>query len=530
MDPRVRRVLARYYEEPGEHPPDTNKSWMEYLDDKNKAIVDPNSPIKEMLKGKTHLDTSFNTTNPYDYDDPSDSPKDQKDSPPFENDVNDTIQRAQFRRLDMYGENGDLAEWWREREQDFTTDEDEQQPALSLTRKRLASETVPVGLLNRLTVSGNGFYNFVMRSKVAASLTEVLNMDTHARNKEKANRSKRCVATWTNKNNPNQFERGLFSFRVHTPGSPYGVHNVYLQFLRDEKVQATRYIDYPVHIGCTCPDFLYSGAQFYAVRDGYMYMPALKPDLVAPKSEDQYTISTSPRFPKGRKNHGRGQNARVCKHILAVFDIIKSTPIEVHYKKYPIYSPPSGKIDKKAWEKMMKFPFTEEEIKKRLLSSTPKVPGYFQREATLPSVIDWFNNTWFYRTDEQKLKSLGEFRMFPERIYFLLIEEAYLKRQNGEYISKRLVDEGYDLMNNIIDENNPAEGQVIPENDDGTIGTGKPDIFESGAPEEEKVNDTEKGKSRAQRIPKQYGVPSEPKKVKNPGRLKRPSQVQPAIK
>jgi hypothetical protein len=120
--------------------------------------------------------------------------------------------------------------------------------------------------------------------------------------------------------------------------------------------------------------------------------------------------------------------------------------------------------------------------------------------------------------------------MFPERIYFLLIEEAYLKRQHGEYISKRLVDEGYDLMNNIIDENNPAEGQVIPENDDGTVGTGKPDIFESGAPEEEKVNDTEKDKSKAQRIPKQYGVPSEPKKVKNPGRLKRPSQVQPAIK
>jgi hypothetical protein len=529
MDSRVRRVIARYYAEPAETQPDSDKSWIEYLDDKSKSMSDPNSVIKEMLKGKTHLNSPFNTTNPYDYESPSDAPKDQKDSPPFENNVDQTTQRAQVSRPDMYGENGDMAEWWRSRREDYTTDEEEQRPAMSLTRK-YSSGVIPEELLTRIVVSSRDFFKFAMISKVAASLTQILNIDSHKRNRLKLERSRSCRAEWSNKNNPNQYNKGLFTFKVTTPGSPYGPHNVYLQFLRNDNIDVNEYVDYPVHVGCTCPDFLYSGAQYYAVQGGYMYMPAFKPDLVAPKSEDQFTISVSPRFPNGRKNYGKGKNARVCKHILAVFDVMKNTPIEYHYKEYPLYSPPSAKIDKDAWEKMMKFPFTEKEIKDRLLSSAPKVPGYFQRESVTPVVIDWFNNTWFPRTDDQKLKSLKEFRMFPERVYFFLIEEAYLKRQHGEYISKRLVDEGYQLMSEIIDENNPAEGQVILENDDGTIGTGKPDIFESGAPEEEKAEDIKEKKPGVPRARKQYGVPSEPKKVKQPGKLKRPSQVQPAIK
>jgi hypothetical protein len=528
MDLRVRKVLARYFEEPGEYPPDMDKTWMEYLDGKSKATIDPNNPVIDMLKGKDHLDTtdnsSENITNPYEYESPSDKSKDQKDSPPFENVISDPTQVGYFDKPDMWSGGGILEEWNKSRQQDFTQDEDEQSPAISLTRKRLSSEIIPYGLLSNFVISGEEFYDFALKSKVAASLDEILNKDTHYKNDLKLQRAGRCQAVWANKNNPKQFERGLFIFKVTTPGSPYGSHNVYLQFLRDDDKPAAKYVDYPVHIGCTCPSFLFNGAQYYAVRDGYMYMPAFKPDLVAPRPENQYIMSGS-----GRKTPGRGLNARVCKHILSVFNEIKSTPIEIHYKKYPVTSPPSKKIDKAAWEKMMKFTFSEEEVKKRLLSSYPKVPGYFKRESVTPAVIEWFNNTWFPRTDEQKIKSLKEFAMFPERVYFILIEEAYLKRQKNDHISKTLVDAGFEMMNDVVQEDSVAEGQVIPEYDDGTIGTGKIDLPE-GAISEDEVEDTKAEKKfPIKKIKKQYGLGT-PKKVKQPEKLKRPSTVQPAIK
>ena len=536
MDLRVRRVLARYFEEPGENPPDMNKSWMEYIDDKTKTVIDPNNPIFDMLKGKEHLNPADNTTNPYDYENPSDKPKDQKDSPPFENAINEPTMFGYFNRPDMYGEQGNLRDWYRAREEDWTTDEEEQRPAMSLTRK-YSSGIIPRELLSGFTVPGDEFYDFVLRSKVAASLDEILRNDTHYKNDLKKSRASRCQAVWTNKSNPNQFERGLFIFKVTTPGSQYGTHNVYLQFLRDDEKPAAKYVDYPVHIGCTCPSFLYSGAQYYAVRDGYMYMPAFKPDLVSPRPENQYSVSSS-----GRKTPGRGLNARVCKHILAVFDQIKNTPIEIHYKKYPVTSPPSKKIDKSAWKKMMKFDFSEEEIKNRLRSPYPKVPAYFNRESVTPAVIDWFHNTWFPRTDEQKIKSLKEFAMFPERVYFILIEEAYLKSKKKDHISEALINAGFEMMDDVVQEDSVAEGQVIPEYDDGTVGTGKVDIpgegvpkteVDEGAPEDEEAPEGETPEEKITPVKKprkQYGVPSEPKKVRQPGLLKKPSTVQPAIK
>lgn len=530
MDSMVRKVLARYFERPGEYAPDQNMSWMEYLDDKTKAY-DPGDVVKDMIKDKEHLDPSFNTTNPYDYENPSDKPKDQKDSPPFENEIDSPSMFGMFNTPNTYGEQGPLKEWNESRQEDYTQDEDEQQPAISLTRKRLASEGVPESYLESFSVPGSDFFNFVMRSKVAASINEIIKMDHHYKNRLKVPRANNCTVLWANKNNPNQFEKGLFIFKVSSPGSKSGPHNVYIQFLRNDATNAKRYEDYTVHIGCTCPSFLYHGAQYYAVQGGYMYMPAFKPDLLAPKMQTQYTVSVSQMYPKGRKNPGRGLNSRVCKHVLAVFDEIKNMPKIKHYKKYPIYSPPNAKIDSAAWKQMMKFPFTEEEVKKRLLSSTPSVPAYFNRESVTPAVIDWFNNTWFPRTDSEKIKSLNEFKMFPERVFFILIEEAYLKRQNNQHISKVLVDTGYDMMAEIIQPDVPVKGQVIPENNTGELGTGKFEV--PGEEGESEEGDLQKGRFNepVKKKKKQYGL-GEPstKKVKRPDKLKRPSTVQPSIK
>lgn len=529
----VRKVLARYFERPGEYAPDQNMSWMEYLDEKTK-ISDPGDVIKDMVKDKETLNPpSINITNPYDYENPSDKPKDQMDSPPFENDIDTPTMFGVFNSPNNYGEQGPFKEWYKSREDDpdATQDEDEQQPAISLTRKRLASEGIPESFLDSFSVPGSDFFKFVMRSKVAASINQIMGMDRHYKNPLKIQRASRCSVVWSNKNNPNQYEKGLFIFKVTSPESKGRPHNVYIQFLRNENLDATKYEDHTVHIGCTCPSFLYSGAQYYAVSGGYMYMPAFKPDLVAPKMQTQYTVSVSQKYPKGRRNPGRGLNSRVCKHVLAVFEEIKKMPNVEHYKKYPIYSPPNAQIDSKAWKQMMKFPFTEEEIKKRLLSSSPVVPAYFNRESVTPAVIDWFKNTWFPRTDSQKIKSLNEFKMFPERVFFILIEEAYLKRQNNEHISKLLVDTGYDLMAAIVQPDVPVEGQVIPENDTGELGTGKFEV--PGAEEETEDEDLQKDRFNepVKKKKKQYGLGEPPtQKVKRPDKLKRPSSVQPAIK
>lgn len=525
MDSMVRRVLARYFEEPGEYPPDMGKSWMEYLTDKSKSYSDPDNPVNDMLKGKEHLDTSFNTTNPYDYENPSDAPKDQKDSPTFENKIIEPTQVAYFDKPDSYSPGGILEDWWKVKEEDYTQDEDQQQPALSLTRK-LASGTIPEELLTSFSVPESEFFDFVMRSKIAASFNDIISKDFHYKNDLKMERAAKCVADWVNKNNAKQVERGLFVFRVTSPGSKYGAHSVYLQFLKDENKPAGKYSDCPVHIGCTCPSFLFSGAQYYAVKDGYMYMPAFKPDLVAPKMQTVYTRSVSQQYPKGKMNPGRGLNSRVCKHILAVFEKLKNTPIEVHYKKYPITAPPSKIINKKVWKDLMKFEFTEKEVKKRLQSSSPKVPAYFNRESVTPSVIDWFKNTWFPRTDSEKIKSLREFAMYPERVFFILIEEAYLKRTQKQSISQLLVNEGYDMMAKVIQPENEAEPQAIPEYAEETgVGTGKIDMPGSKPPEEE-GDEVQKPKKKF------FGLIG-PKKVKHPEKLKKPTtvkSVKPAIK
>ena len=82
MNSMVRKVLARYFERPGEYAPDQNMSWMEYLDDKTKAY-DPGDVVKDMVKDKERLNQPYNVTNPYESENPSDMPKDQKYSPPF---------------------------------------------------------------------------------------------------------------------------------------------------------------------------------------------------------------------------------------------------------------------------------------------------------------------------------------------------------------------------------------------------------------------------------------------------------------
>lgn len=468
MNEQVRRVLARYMEGPNEYPPYQSTPWLEYLKARSEGINDPDSPVYDMLEDVDELNSPFPQENPYDYVSPSDKPKDQKDSPPFVSNPIYPTEYGFFSRPQLWKNPSSLKQWRDVREVDWTTDEDEQQPAISITRKKLSCDCgIDIPLIHRvvnlhlsdyypLIVDASEFKDFLMVNKLAATLNEIERADRrHYRSGIKRDRANRCVVEWINKNKPKQYQGGLFVYRVYTPGSKYGRHNVYMQFLRgDEKVKS--YLNYPVHIACTCPSFLFWGAQFYAVQNGYMYMPAFRADLVSPRAHDIYSVSLS-----GRNSKGRGFNFRLCKHILAVMREVSKAPIRAHYRKYPVVSPPSKDMNKEVWKELMKFDFTEDEIKRRLKADKPSIPAYFKRENITPAVVDWFNEVWLPRSEDEKIRALKQFSMYPERVYFFLIKEAYLQRELGGRISDRLINEGFDIMNDVVQKDNEAEPQSV---------------------------------------------------------------------
>jgi hypothetical protein len=437
---------------------------MEYMQDRSDGIGRPPMEFLEMLEHSDVGGPGFAQYNPYDYENPSEKAKDPGGSPLVVT-IPPSIDYGLFRDPEVFKDDGDLKDWFKSRRQDFTTDEEEQRPALSVTRKyAMVQGVIARYLLGHMpvVVPEPEFDGLFLRSKLAASLSDIVDKDFHYKNNLKLDRSGGVNAIWLNQGNPKQKESGFFIFRVSTPGSNSGPHTVYLQFLRgEEEKQYTSYADYPVQFACTCPSFLYHGAQYYAVHDKYMYMPAFRPDLAPPRSQDVFVVHRSETYPMGKKFPGRGLNFRVCKHLLKVYEILQTMKVENYYRKYPITAPPSKVMNVEEWKNLMKFDFTEANIKQRLLSPRPKIPAYFNRENITQSVIDWFNNVWIPRTDEQKIKALHEMVEYPERIFFILIKEAYLKRDRGEKISDRLINEGYDLMARVVQPENKETPQQV---------------------------------------------------------------------
>lgn len=488
MDDLSRKVIARYRTDRDDKAPDQNQSWIDYMRSQSEGMPLPEAAVDLLKHSKPGSREQVNY-NPYDYDDPSDKPKETK-GPPFVSDIPPETDYALIEHPQLFKDDMDLDEWWKVRRQDFTEDEQEQFPAMSLTCKYAAVQGVIARYLMDtmpIVVPEAEFDGLFMTTKVAASLDEVVDKDYHYLNDRKMTRAESVTATWINKGNPEQRDKGFFQFRVNSPGSKTGPHTVYLQFLRgEEEKEYPSYAEYPVQLACTCPSFLYHGAQHYAVHDGYMYMPAMRADLVAPRQQSLYVVHKSETYPMGRRYPGRGLNFRVCKHILKVYDLLKSMRIEAVYKQYPITAPPSKIMNTEEWKRLMKFDFTEANIKQRLRDSKPKIPAYFNRENLTQSVIDWFNSVWIPRTDEQKIKALRDLVEYPERIFFILMKEAYLKSSRGERISDRLINEGYDLMSKVVQPENKetpqqAEMPEVPE-EEKTVGKGTGPLSPAGEP------------------------------------------------
>jgi hypothetical protein len=368
MDALTRRVIARFRDDPDERAPDQDQSWMDYMKSKSDGVP-PSSAAKDMLEHGTFMKSEEPIYNPYDYEDPSEKPKEPK-GPPFVNEVPPQNDYGLFQLPKLFKEDGELKEWLQCQDQDFTENEQEQNPAISLTCKYATVEGVVGRYLLRnmpIEVREHELDDLFRMTRVAATLEEILDKDVHYRNDAKLQRASQVNAVWINKNNPKQRESGYFIFRATTPGSKHGPHTVYLQFLRGEgEKEYKSYADYPVLVACTCPSFLWWGAQYYAVHDNYMYLPAFKPDDIAPKVQPPPQVPGSEQYPSVSTSTGRGLNFRVCKHLLKVYELVKAIRIETVYRKYPVSGPPSKIINTDVWKDLMKFDFTEANIKQRL--------------------------------------------------------------------------------------------------------------------------------------------------------------------
>lgn len=449
MAARVWKVVADYLDGPNYSVFFQEPAWMDYMKQKaEKPKGKAPESIKKMIKEKG-LSEPFPAYNPYDYQSPTDKPKDLKDGPPFQNEFpNYPINppHAEFNRGKVFSPGGVMDYKYKTRNQDWTQDPSEQYPAISIDRKYASDEQVKrvvAGYLLQhmpLVLNPEDFDDFGAYIKTAASLNEIISKDFHYKNDEKINRAEQCSVKRLNR--PSEIEQGMIRYHVNCTGSP-DTHTVVFQFMRDKTGRRPdTYADYPVQIACSCESFLFYGAQYYAVQGEYMYMPRFRRSLVPPTPHEQISSTEG-----NRLNPGRGLNFRVCKHILACYNQIKGMRITKYYRNYPEIGAPSKIMNKEQWKKLLKFEFTKENIVKRLTSSKPKIPAYYSSKNIKPELNKWFREVYVPRTEDEKIKILETLVEHPEEIFFLAIKDAYFRQGN---LSKRYVDKVYDLLSKVI--------------------------------------------------------------------------------
>lgn len=511
MEDNVQRVLAKYQEDPSieeANPFYENPDWMKYLKEHNQGEPPKKVPpavgelVKTLTKNK-EVDEGFNINNPWDYKDPNTKPKEQKDSPPTDKEI---VTHPEIDKPDKYNEQGVLKEWWDTRRKDYTQEPEEQNPAISIDRKYTASEDVLANYYFEnipLLVDAGDFEDFGEYIKVAATLNDIVNKDTHYKNNEKMQRSKECVVFLRNRSNKSEIQSGKFIFNVSSTAGH--VHTVVFQFYRDEGKRPQTYADCKVEIACSCPSFLFYGAQYYAVLGKYMYSPRFRRSLVPPTPQDQVSS-----YRGDRENPGRGLNFRVCKHILAAYSTIKGWPIEKHFEKYPLEGPPSAIMNVDEWKRIMKFDFSEKSIVDSLKKKPTKIPSVLKARWTSKRLTNWIGSIWVPRSDQQKLDILKTLVEHPEEVYFLALKEADLKGGVTPFFAKKV----FEILDLTV--KSKAKGKPVTEKapevpaEQVETGKGTGDVLEqmAGAIKEKSEDKIEK------QIEKE--VSKEVKKTKNP--------------
>lgn len=452
MAASVRNVVARYSDEPHNMGPfEQEEDWVTHLKNKADAQVQPSKVVLKMLDNNFSKDKATNpdsttVVNPYDYDSPSTMTKERDDHHPFWNKAPEEIDKGYYNRPEVFEEDSPLDYWRRVREEDYTVDEDQQSPAMSQTRS-----------------PGAGRAAFIL--KKAATLSQVLDSDTHYNNSEKVRRSYEVSAKLMG--NAASRENGLYSFRTSSPSG--SVRKVYFQFLRPQKGTANpkSLLDYPVQLSCNCQSFLFHGAQYYAIHDRYLYGPGIpggrRNRNIAPTPQTQisttrYTSKNPNSDTTSRNNPGRGVNFRVCKHILAAYNALSTQPklvvVKAPYKSFPEFGPPLPLFDKKVWKELMGFEFTKANVRKMLKRKKPTTPAFFQGRSISRKFIEWMRSVWLPRTDAEKIKVLQTLIEHPEEIFLILLKDAYY---TDGMTSDYLIDTGFNLMDRVVQERTPVE-------------------------------------------------------------------------
>lgn len=498
--PASRVVVAKYLEGPWLRS-DDDLTWMQYLQERANT-----SPASDAGAD----DEAGSTYNPYDYEDPSSHPHDMKDGQPlvqYYDEMGGEYGVTYGPKL-YNEEEGILKDWVKARRTDWTADPSEQNPAMSLDRRYATMEVE------------------------AATLNEVVNKDFHYTNDRKIERAG-SVAVRLSGTEQESMLSGLFEFSCQSQRSNQP-RTVTMQFLRPKgRLRPKSYLDYPVQLACTCPSFLFYGAQYYAVTGKYMWMPGFRPSLVPPHHQNMIV----------RSGHGKGLNFRVCKHVLACYNWIESRGLKIlmHYRRYPQVGPPAKVMNAKEWERLVGFPFTLEEVKRRLASRKPVLPrfyytNFFRNREQNAELAQWFTETWLNRGESEKMRVLETLVEHPEEIFYLLVKDAI---EAPTKVSPAGIEKAFDLMSRVVQPDNDQEpkGPRYKQKGTGVVIPGQ-EMGEKGGPDVKPVKGYEPAyksvgtgaKDEDEEGDERFNIKSEGKPKRTPDQEKRRQRVRKTLR
>lgn len=442
MNSQIRNVLARYYEDPQDSldPTRDNVPFLDYLR-KKAPVVDSEQPSGEESGGCLY--------NPYDYKDPSSAPKNIEDSP--EVFVKDIPTHPLFTKGLVFDEDSPMEQWQKARRRDWTEPPRDQMPNISIVRRHASVHSVIARYLHdAMPIIMDETELTEERTKTAATLNEVLNKDFHYKNDEKMQRANQVAVVWENQGKTKETKQGKFIFRTSSPDTAEPYYTIFQFYQAPEKVKGSvRYVDLPVKFSCSCQSFLWYGAQYYAVQEKYMYLPALRRSVMPPTPHTQIS----------RVRRGKGLNFRVCKHILAVYDELQSKSIETEYKELIKVTPLSKIMNPKEFERLLGIPFSYQAIKEQLQKlnpMTPKMKSFFRykvqgskkQKLALSKLDRWYFTKFRKMSEPQKVQALEAYIQHPEEIFYLMLRDAVVNNGN---ISDNFILDGVKLMSNVID-------------------------------------------------------------------------------
>jgi hypothetical protein len=231
--------------------------------------------------------------------------------------------------------------------------------------------------------------------------------------------------------------KGLFLFQVSSPDSGE-VHRTVLQFLGKEGAPAKKLLARDCLVGCDCDAFLYWGAQYYAVKGGYLHMDFFRPTLVAPKDY----------IPGVTKEISRGQHGTYCKHLYAAMHALSKTGVaeptavvdQIQHVKEPLYDA------EKMFDVMQVDSY--EDFKKAIESGA--VPESLRTElrdllsehGLFREFQEWVGQWVSTGTTPQKLHFLEDMEQAPSVIMWVLIQDfrrkGYLPETYYKYAWKTI--------------------------------------------------------------------------------------------